>query len=50
LAQLVGWYQQGRVTPAIDRILPMSEVPQAYALMATRAVKGKLVMTNGVGV
>jgi NADPH2:quinone reductase len=46
LGELVAWYQQGLVRPAIDRILPMSELPQAYALMATRAVKGKLVLTN----
>lgn len=46
LGQLVGWYRQGLIRPAIDRILPMSEVPQAYALMATRSVRGKLVLTN----
>ncbi len=46
LGELLAWYQQGLIKPAIDRVLPMSEVPQAYALMATRAVRGKLVMTN----
>ena len=46
LGQLVDWYRQGLVRPAIDRVLPMSQVPQAYALMATRAVKGKLVLVN----
>lgn len=46
LGELLGWYQKGLIRPAIDRVLPMSEVPQAYALMATRAVQGKLVMTN----
>lgn len=48
LAQLLGWYRQGLIKPAIDRVLPMSDIPQAYALMASRAVKGKLVMTNVV--
>ncbi len=48
LAQLLGWYRQGLTRPAIDRILPMSDIRQAYALMASRAVKGKLVMTNVV--
>jgi len=46
MQQLLGWYQQGLIKPAIDRVLPMSEVPQAYRLMATRAVRGKLVLTN----
>jgi len=46
LGQLVGWYQEGRIKPAIDRVLPMSELPQAYALMASRAVKGKLVLSH----
>jgi NADPH2:quinone reductase len=46
LAQLVDWYRQGLIKPSIDRILPMSEIAQAYALMASRAVKGKLVMIN----
>ena len=46
LGQLVDWYRQGLIRPAVDRVLPMNEVPQAYALMATRAVKGKLVLVN----
>ncbi len=46
LQQLMGWYQQGLITPPIDRVLPLRELPQAYALMASRAVKGKLVMRH----
>ncbi|MFM7972639.1 MAG: NADPH:quinone oxidoreductase family protein [Betaproteobacteria bacterium] len=46
LGQLVDWYQQGLIKPAIDRVLPLSELPQAYALMASRAVKGKLVLSH----
>lgn len=44
LMDLLTWYEQGLIKPAIDRVLPIEELPQAYALMASRAVKGKLVM------
>ena len=43
---LAGMYQQGQIKPVIDRSLPMSELPQAFAVMASRAVKGKLVLVN----
>ena len=43
---LVQWYQEGKVKPAIDRTLPMAELKQAYAVMASRGVKGKLVLVN----
>ena len=46
LAELARWYGEGRVKPVIDRRLPMRELPAAYALMASRSVRGKLVMTN----
>jgi NADPH2:quinone reductase len=46
MVELLGWYRQGLIKPAIDSVLPMDQVPKAYALMATRAVKGKLVLTN----
>jgi len=46
LAELATWYAQGKVKPVIDRRLPMPELPKAYALMGTRKVRGKLVMTN----
>ena len=47
LAELARWYAEGKIKPVIDRRLPMSELPAAYALMASRSVRGKLVMTNG---
>ena len=47
LAELGRWYAEGKVKPIIDRRLPMSELPAAYALMGSRTVRGKLVMTNG---
>lgn len=46
LARLVQWHADGKVRPAIDRVLPMSELPAAYARMASRQVLGKLVMRN----
>jgi NADPH2:quinone reductase len=46
MATLAQWYAQGKVKPVIDRTLPMSELKQAYAVMGSRSVKGKLVMVN----
>ena len=47
LAQLAGWYAEGKVKPVIDARMPMRELPAAYARMGSRKVRGKLVMTNG---
>ncbi|HEX2541553.1 MAG TPA: NADPH:quinone oxidoreductase family protein [Caldimonas sp.] len=47
LAELAGWYAGGTVKPVIDARMPMHELPAAYARMASRQVRGKLVMTNG---
>ena len=46
LAELAGWYAQGKVKPVIDRRLPMPELLKAFEIMASRQVRGKLVMTN----
>ncbi|GMV48408.1 MAG: NADPH:quinone oxidoreductase [Pseudomonadota bacterium] len=46
MKQLLQWYEQGRVKPAIDRPLPMSEIRAAYARMASRQVQGKVVLVN----
>jgi len=46
LAELTGWYGQGRIKPVIDRLMPMAELKAAYEYMGTRGVKGKLVMFN----
>ena len=43
---LVQWYAQGKIKPVIDRTMPMASLPQAYALMGSRSVTGKLVMVN----
>jgi NADPH2:quinone reductase len=47
LAELARWYAEGKVKPVIDRRLPMRELAAAYALMGSRTVRGKIVMTNG---
>ena len=46
LAELAQWYAQGKVKPVIDQRLPMTELPQAFARMGSRQVRGKLVMIN----
>jgi NADPH:quinone reductase len=46
LAQLSTWYAKGLVKPAIDSRLPMAELAQAYARMASREVMGKVLMVN----
>ena len=46
MAELAGWYAQGKIKPVLDACLPMAELPQAYARLAARDIKGKLVMLN----
>ena len=46
LKELERWYAEGKVKPVIDRRLPMRELPAAFALMGSRTVRGKVVMTN----
>ena len=46
LAELAQWYAQGKIKPAIDRRLPMRELPAAFERMASRQVQGKLLMVN----
>lgn len=46
LETLVAWYRQRRIRPVIHRVLPMRELESAYALLAGREVKGKLVLVN----
>jgi NADPH:quinone reductase len=46
VGQLVQWYREGRIKPAIDQRLPMDELPAAYARMGTRQVMGKVVLVN----
>ena len=46
LTELAAWYAIGLIKPVIDQRLPMTELPQAFARMGSRQVRGKLVMTN----
>ncbi len=46
LQQLAQWYAAGKVQPVIDQRLPMSHIEQAYARMASRQVRGKLLLVN----
>ena len=43
---LAQWYGQGKIKPVIDSTLPMADLKQAFAHMASRKVQGKLVMVN----
>jgi NADPH:quinone reductase len=46
MMELATWYGQGKIKPVIDKAMPMSELKAAYARMAAREVKGKLVLVN----
>ena len=45
LGALAQWYLQGRIKPVIDTRLPLQRLPEAYALMGSRQVRGKVVLT-----
>jgi NADPH2:quinone reductase len=46
MAELARWYAEGRIKPVIDERLPMSALPEAYARMGSRQVRGKLLLVN----
>lgn len=46
LAELVRWYVEGRIKPVIEERLPMRSLPEAFARMGSRQVRGKLVLTQ----
>jgi NADPH2:quinone reductase len=46
LVELAGWYRDGRVKPVLDCVLPMGQLPEAFARMATRQALGKIVLVN----
>ena len=46
LQQLAHWYAQGKICPVIDQRLPMAQIEVAYARMASRQVRGKLLLVN----
>jgi NADPH:quinone reductase len=46
LGELARWYAEGKIKPVIDARLPMSALPEAYARMGSRQVRGKLLLVN----
>ncbi len=46
LAELAGWYAQGKIRPVIDTRMPMTALKEAYTRMGSRQVRGKLVLVN----
>ena len=46
LGELTGWYAAGKIKPVLDRVLPLEQLPAAFARMAAREVVGKLVLTT----
>ncbi len=46
LLELMTWYGQGKVKPVIDSAMPMTQLKAAFARMASRDVRGKLVLVN----
>jgi NADPH2:quinone reductase len=47
LMQLAAWYMEGKIKPLIEHKLPMSQLKEAFTLMRSRQVRGKLVLVNG---
>lgn len=47
IAALAAGYAAGWLRPVIDRVLPMTELRTAYAALAARAARGKIVLANG---
>jgi NADPH2:quinone reductase len=45
MMELAGWYAQGRIKPVLDCVLPMQQLPQAFARMSSRQVVGKVVLS-----
>lgn len=46
LMQLAAWYAEGKIKPVIEHTLPMSQLKEAFALMGSRQVRGKVVLVN----
>ncbi len=46
MKQLGEWYEAGKLTPYVSETMPLDRAAHALALMASRKVKGKLVLTT----
>lgn len=44
LAEMLGWFEAGRLTPHISHVLPLSRAPEALALLKDRKSSGKVVV------
>jgi NADPH:quinone reductase-like Zn-dependent oxidoreductase len=49
LEQLTEFIEAGTVTPSIDRIYPLEQVPDAMRYLAAGQARGKVVITTGTG-
>jgi NADPH2:quinone reductase len=47
LAQLAAWHAEGKIRPFIEQRLSMADLKEAYVRMASRQVRGKLVLSAG---
>jgi NADPH2:quinone reductase len=47
LMQLAAWYMEGKIKPVIEHKLPMAQLKEAFTLMGSRQVRGKVVLVNG---
>ena len=45
--QLGDWFQQGKLKPHVSATLPLERAVEALQMMASRQVKGKIVLTRG---
>ena len=45
MAEMVPLFQSGRIRVAVARVLPMSEVSQAHAILEARKIGGKVILT-----
>lgn len=43
---LMHWYEDNKIRPKIDQVMPMADLLTAYERMSSRAVQGKLVLVN----
>jgi NADPH2:quinone reductase len=47
IAQLGTWYREGKLKPHVSQVMPLDRAVEALQLMASRQVKGKLVLKAG---
>ncbi len=46
IMQLAMWYAEGKIKPVVENQFKMTELKEAFALMASRRVHGKVVLLN----